>query len=294
MNFEQFTTQVCALVQNRVGDECKITTRNVLKNNSVKLLGLVIQRPGINVSPTIYLDDLFERYVNGLSIDDVVDIIIDCEEKNHSNHSIDADMFMDFDRIREKIFLKFINTERNEELLLDVPNRSFMDLSVVYYLDLNCDCCANAVSLIHNNQLDVWDVTESELYNEALNNIKRELPDSLINMRDLVYELSGETLPEIPEEPEMYVYTNRNRFYGAGLVFLFDNAGKFAKKHGSFFVLPSSIHETILVPDSLDIDRDYLKDMVYTINRTEVDEDELLSDNVYHFDAEKACFNILN
>lgn len=59
---------------------------------------------------------------------------------------------------------------------------------------------------------------------------------------------------------------------------------EFADRVGSdVFILPSSIHETLLIPANADMDTEYLRDMVRTVNRTKVAPDEILSDNVYYY-----------
>ena len=82
----------------------------------------------------------------------------------------------------------------------------------------------------------------------------------------------------------MYVCTNTAKLNGAGVILYQELLQEFADRIGSdFYILPSSIHETLLIPANGDMDLEYLRDMVRTVNRTEVAEDEVLSDSVYRY-----------
>lgn len=59
---------------------------------------------------------------------------------------------------------------------------------------------------------------------------------------------------------------------------------------GDFFILPSSTHETLVIPDNGAFDYRVLEDMVQTINENEVAPEERLSDHVYHYDVKDRVF----
>ncbi len=61
-----------------------------------------------------------------------------------------------------------------------------------------------------------------------------------------------------------------------------------AEKIGmNFFVLPNSVNAIICVPDTVNMEKEILHEMVQEINETQVGSDEVLSNNVYYFDREK-------
>ena len=59
---------------------------------------------------------------------------------------------------------------------------------------------------------------------------------------------------------------------------------------GDFFVLPSSVHEVLLIPDDGSMELSYLEQMVRDVNQQEVAPEERLSDNVFHYDSEAHIF----
>lgn len=111
-------------------------------------------------------------------------------------------------------------------------------------------------------------------------------------MNELMYEMSGGLFggPDEPLSP-MYVATNDIRLRGAGVIAYPDFMEQATEKlGGSFFILPSSVHEVILVSDSIEMRASELKEMVTQINDSEVSPEERLTDNVYHYDAEARVF----
>ena len=169
---------------------------------------------------------------------------------------------------------------------------------------MGCACV-----LISDMHARYWDVDEETLYRDALENMPRILPDELSDMDDFMHDIvrkaveekleltaEGEKTQEdeecraildgiaeflaglpLEKEPErkMYILTNKQHFYGAAAI------------------LPSSVHEVILLADTGVEDREHLYDMVREVNAQNVPEEELLSDNVYYFSLKSGKITIL-
>ena len=87
--------------------------------------------------------------------------------------------------------------------------------------------------------------------------------------------------------PSMAVFTNRSRFYGAAGLLLLGMMEEYAKKMGSnLFLIPSSVHELILIPDDGRLPAKALNQMVKEVNREEVLPMDQLSGHVYYYDRE--------
>ena len=114
----------------------EVVENEVIKNNGLKLLSIILKRPNVNIYPTIYLDYYYPRYINGESISSLAEDIIKLDEKTTFEGTLAEDFFCDFEKIKEHIFIKLINTNKNEELLKDTPSRGFLDLSEVVYVDV--------------------------------------------------------------------------------------------------------------------------------------------------------------
>lgn len=87
------------------------------------------------------------------------------------------------------------------------------------------------------------------------------------------------------DDMKMYVLTNSEQHLGSGLIVhdkvlkhILDTIGE------DIYILPSSVHELIIIPSSIVDDEKYLTSMVHEINQTEVEPKDRLSDDVYRVD----------
>lgn len=143
---------------------------------------------------------------------------------------------------------------------------------------------------LSEKQLDEWGVTEEEVYGQAVNNMKGD-GYSLRKMDEIINNLFGGEgkdipVPDGPGGPEMYVLTNKKAVYGAAGILLGADYFQEALRGRSFYLLPSSIHETILVMDE---DRGHggrYSGMVSEVNDSVVADNEILSDHAYFYDKE--------
>ena len=192
------------------------------------------------------------------------------------------DFFTDYDRLKSTVAYKLINAEKNQELLKKIPHLPYLDLAIVFYCLLADTPVGNATVLIHNSHMKLWNIRCADLYRDAKANMGKLLPARLSGMAEVIRELSGGR-----EEPEnvgvpMYVLTNTQKSLGAACI-LYDGVLKScaARLGEAYYVLPSSVHEVIMVPVSAVGDEQELTAMVRDINRTQVRDTEVLSDNIY-------------
>ena len=177
------------------------------------------------------------------------------------------------------------------ELLESIPHRKFLDLAVVYYYSVRISDDVAGSMIITNEHLNMLGITEEELYDTAKNNGDKFQPVRIRHMEDLLYELGRkvgvEVLKTETDQPMLCVMTNTKNLFGAIAMTFTDELECFSMQiENSFYLLPSSVHEVILVPDCKDFSRDYFKNMVMEINATQVDATEVLSDNIYYYDKE--------
>ena len=121
MNFKEFTEKIVLLVRERLGDTYKVTLTKVLKNNDIRLTGIVIMKESDSMSPTIYLEESYQRYQDGVSIQKIVEGIMVLYKAHARNLKLDMDFFRDFSLVENRICHKIINYEKNQELLQDIP-----------------------------------------------------------------------------------------------------------------------------------------------------------------------------
>lgn len=302
---EVFAGTIKSALEIYLGDGVRVTVQKVTKNNGTILTGITIMDKTSNLAPTIYLDSHYNDYNGGEPMSDICQRILKVYEENKVTDNFDVSMVTDFSRARNRICCKLINAERNAELLADAPHVIIEDLAVIFFILATRDEFGTGTITIRNNILDMWDITVDQLYKLALENTQRLFRGKVTSMMNVMTEILADKLDtecceeffdlmaddvEIP----MFVATNTAKLNGA-IVLLYDNLmKKFAEKiGGSFYILPSSVHETLFIPCSDDMDIEYLRDMVRTVNSTEVSEEEYLSDNVYCYDADTGRMEIV-
>lgn len=249
MVYELFLETVRKSLQERLGDGCMVTLRQIPKNNGVFLDGLCL---GKQMCPS-----QFDR----------------------------------FDTAKRNIAFKLIHAASNRELLEDVPYVPFYDLALVFYLFLDSDESCQMTALIHKTHQSVWKISTQELYRLAHINTPRLFPAVIRSIEDVLREIvpqnqDDDFKEENPEKKEglipLYVLTNKAGLHGACCI-LYDGVLKnFADQLGKdLVILPSSIHEVILLPKDENLCPQDLSHIVSEINQTEVSVEERLSNQIY-------------
>ena len=291
MEFTNFTTLVQREVEKRAGENYRVKLNDVMKNNGVVLRGITLMQDDSNISPTIYLNPYYDAYENGdTTLGTVIDEVIDTYERNKINRSIDMKFFLNYETVRSRIIVKLINTEKNRELLRDVPYIPFHDLSIVFQCLVSEERFGNASILIHNVHLQLWKVNARELYECALENTPLLQGYELADMDTVLEEMKAlggiddEEIEDMQQEVPMYVLSNKSRINGASCILYKDILKDFAMVvDKDLYVLPSSIHEVILLPSDGTQESEQLKEMVREINQSQVEKEEVLSDSVYYY-----------
>ena len=291
MEFTNFTTLVQREVEKRAGENYRVKLNDVMKNNGVVLRGITLMQDDSNISPTIYLNPYYDAYENGdTTLGTVIDEVIDTYERNKINRSIDMKFFLNYETVRSRIIFKLINTEKNRELLRDVPYIPFHDLSIVFQCLVSEERFGNASILIHNVHLQLWKVNARELYEYALENTPLLQGYYLADVYTFLVEMKAlggiddEEIEDMQQEVPMYVLSNKSRINGASCILYKDILKDFAMVvDKDLYVLPSSIHEVILLPSDGTQESEQLKEMVREINQSQVEKEEVLSDSVYYY-----------
>ncbi len=298
MNREEFYNYIKDNLKSNLSEELRngeCVLSQVSKNNQM-LTGVTIRpnESGMQITPVVYLDNFYDRYESGYAAHEILNDIARIYENyaarsNSNDFSFKPDMVMDYNAAKDHIYPKVIGISGNETYLQDKVYRTIEDLAVTYYIDLSEDL--NSIGgkptvTISKTILEKYGVTEEEINKQALDNQSKKGYE-LINLFEMLNQMMGMDGP-IPEDGNItYVLNNPDKINGAALIADNDILKEVADKIGTdeFYILPSSIHEVLIMPGSENIDTDYLKNMVSEVNATTVNPADRLSDNVYHFDA---------
>ena len=189
---------------------------------------------------------------------------------------------------KKSLFVKLVNTERNESLVEQSISKEFLDLSAVVRVVLKMDKEGVASMALSKGDAEILGMTEEESYAAALANTLRLFPPKLMNLGRYVEMRIGAELPLGEDEVTTYILTNQKEVDGAIYFMSPEVVGAIAEAlEDDLYILPSSVNEVLLVRASeLEDGVDELKEMVRDANETVVAEKDILSYNVYHYDKE--------
>ena len=293
MRIEEFTEKVRDAVEKGLGDGHRVEAKEVRKNNGVILHGLMVLEEGQNVAPTIYLDTFLEAYESGATFMSVLNRLLDICRMEAEKGSIDMGFFRSFEEVRDRICYRLIGKERNQEMLEEIPYIEFLDLAICFHYAYHGKELGDGTILIYNSHMEMWDTCAAELYGLARRNTRRLFPWRCMGWEVAMQELAGLGECTDMEDVEgledmdlpLKVLTNSSRSHGAACILYPGVLEEEARKTGGdLFILPSSIHEVLLLPDTGNEDSGELKKMVSEVNRSYVAAEEVLSDTLYRYD----------
>jgi len=299
MVYETFQAAITTELTNRLGPGYQLSVQKVPKNNGKMLNGLTICRRGESIAPTIYLNSYFELYQAGRPMESLIQEILRIYQENSDIPRADLSILNDFSRLKDKVAFRLIHTQANQELLKTIPSIPYLDLSIVFYLFLDKNDYGQMTALIHNNHMEMWNTTIEELHRLAVLNTPRLFPPDLKAMIHVMSDLVFQKEPsdgkgEIQELvhrflsardlPPLYVLTNSSGINGAGTILYPDVLKNFSGLlNQDLVILPSSVHEVLLIPYEETISFDELAQTVTEINQTEVPLEDRLSNHVYFY-----------
>lgn len=293
-NYSEFKQHITADLQHRLGSDIQVHIQDIIKNNDTHLDGLTLMCTKYNLSPTIYLNHYFKEYENGRSLSDIEEDILNTYHEHCPSQNIDITFFTDYEKVKSRIIFKLVNYERNRELLQDVPHYRFLDLALIFNCLVDSSSSGNATILIRSHHLTYWSITRDDLYALAQKNTPRLLSYELRNMTDVIKELFSdeELLTEmpgfdVPSGNSMYVLTNRYKLHGSCCILYPNLLREFAARlESDLFILPSSIHEVLIIPVKNEMPPAELSDMVKDVNSSQLSREEILSDHIYYYSRE--------
>lgn len=306
MDFEKFVEEVKSRITDFLPEKyanANVSVREQEKINS-NYTGMMVELEGRTANPTINLERFYEEYQNGQLMEDVLyDIakIIQME-----GPEVDVSRLADYDKVKDSLFIRVCNSKENEDFLKNVPHVEVEDMAATCHILVAKDFRGISSTPVTNDMLKMYGIREEQLFDNALESSPKVNPPEIVNMDELLegmyreqFEMMGYSENQIEEMLEdmphsdipMIVVTNTDRVNGAAVLFYNDVMDEIGEKlNGNFFVLPSSLHETIVVPDNGEMEYKELLAMVTEINATEVDTRDKLTDQVYHYDVTDRVF----
>lgn len=279
---EKFKEILKGKITERVTDG-KVIFNSVMKNNGLVSEEVMIRREDENMAPVVYLESFFEQYKNGRNIDDIAVEIIEILTKHRKKENFDLQRLFSDENIKENVYFRIINKKRNKELLKDVPHMTYESLAMIIAINVTnmVKDEGEASFVIHNIHMERLHYTKEELFTFAKQNTPRLFPVWRKSLQELF-----PTLPTCEAVENTLVLTNQSKLYGAGTIFYKDVLRETAEilRADRLVILPSSIHEVLVLKQNTDSESKFYREMVQNVNYEAVRRDEVLDDTYYLYD----------
>lgn len=294
MSFEAFTEVAQAEIKSYLPDEYKdadITVRQMQKMNET-YKGMSVAKKGQIAVPNINLDQHYKDYVSGWSLEESLRRM--AEQVQMELPEVQTGWLHDYEQVKQHLFIRVCDAKENEAFLSMSPHKETDGLAISYHIAFEGLGGVKASTPVSYKMMEMYDVTATQLHADAVENSQRMNPEVYNSLGNIMMGIIGgidvdpEMMPPVEESgnPQVMVLTNEQSMYGASALFYPGRIEAIAADmRGDYFILPSSVHEVLLMPDDGQTDYRGLEMMVQQINAMDVAPEDRLSDHVYHYDA---------
>lgn len=301
MDYKEFKEEIKNRIKEFLPEEFKDHRADVLplrKNNGVVKDGLTISG-GEQLVPVIHLNGFYGNYQDGTSVENIMVQIAAAYKMNLETYPGLGAGLLQYEEAKGHLTVTVCNAQKNEALLKRVPHERKEDLALIYRVKRQMPDQGWETAIVSRDMLKQWNVGEQELKEEAWNRMKKDDAPYFRSINDALHD----SFPDIPLfQPEtgggpsipFYVLTNQNEMWGAAYMFDKETMAAISEElDRSLVILPSSLHEVLIIPETEDMDVEELQEMVKSINETVLEEQDVLSDNVYRYDKDRQTLTVI-
>lgn len=295
MEFEAFKNTIMDLVSKEVEDRgledisLKLTTVESPDGMTDRLMVSVGES---KMSMAFRLKEIYQSVEDGEDIDHAVYKMVNTIEDNISvvkEKEQDVKSFItDYEKVKDNTYLRLIPGD--SPVLKSTPHRMIEDMALVVnvHLDSFSDENGRSCVVVSRPLMEMYGIDEAQLFADAEKNSLANEPIVFKPLVDMIKDLiRNEEVPN-PEDVGIvtYIATNQSGFQGAAVAGYPGFAEKAAEAiGGSFYMLPSSVHEFILIKDDGTPKAKDLNRMIKNVNETVLEPRDILSAQCYHYDA---------
>lgn len=265
---------------------------STVKNNGVEMTGLLLKEPGEAMAPNFFLYEQYKQWCTGrCSLQEIADGVLNAyKSEMEKNKKIAESIVLTWEQIKPNVYIRLVGRDRNEKKLDGIPHEEYLDMVMIYHYVIEMGADTRGALLLTNEHLQMLGITKEELHEAAIDNTQTGMVPVVLDMEEMLRRLGtrlGVFVPEVKIAPYLYVMSNAYGKYGAVSLLFTEELKKFSDEIGkNFFILPSSVHELILIPDRGEESAEFLQAMVREVNMTQIEPTEVLTDSVYYYDRE--------
>ena len=259
---------------NARSEEHQYKVTEVEKANGVIKTGILLTDN--KIAPTVYVDGFYNEGKEVSEVATQIETIISINRVD----SLNTKDFSDYEKMKGNLRARLYNKRTKAEVFRSAKARGYDDLIIVPYATVP-EMPGNAAFKITKAILEEWGVTQSEVIDTALANSKKEI--LITDMKSMFIDMGmpEEQAEMMAGDAPMTIITNTTKTNGA-ISLMFTRNYLRRKFPNGYVVLPSSIHEVLVVPREM-AEENYMTSMVQEVNSTEVNPEEQLSDKAYVF-----------
>lgn len=294
MDYEQFKVAFAEDLKTnlqKLGIEADVSEHHIEKlNDSYDALSVTPKGSSIGVNAN--LDEIFHAIERGRDYNEVLSGVTE-SLKGSLEHmpKLQVSDLTNYAEMKNKLAMEVVSAERNAKMLQNVPHEQMEDIAVVYRLVLNSSKGASSTVLVTNDLMDKFGITHEQLHDDAMKNAPLIRPAEIKGMEETLNEMQGGPALEPDPDEILFVAGVPDQSHGAAVIAypnFFEDAAE--KLGGDYFIIPSSIHEVLLVKDTGEMNSRDLAAMIKEVNATEVAPEDVLTDHAYHYDSKEHIF----
>ena len=302
-DFENFKRKIIDYVSDHFGDAYTVDETDCVKNNDTTYHGISLREKDSNIAPIIYLDELYQIYSNGESIQQIAESVIDHFRIYVNVPDLNLDEIDNYEAVKKRLGVKLLNRSLNSSYIEKKVYVEYMDLIIVFFLEYEDMSIGRGIIGVTPDMLSMWDIDTETLLRDATENMNKNYPVEFTSLVDLLIReykyrfedennIQREDIKDIVEQltslstydRQLYVLTNESHNLGASTILYPDTLSKVGSAlNTDFYLIPSSIHEIIIIPDNGNVNEEVMNNMIRTVNSEHLSPEEVLSDHLYRY-----------
>lgn len=302
MNYQEFIEEMKQEMEKELGNSYQVEVRKIPGFNGQEKTGMTILKKSEKnqIVPVIYLEEVYELFLQEddlvLCVKEVLELYREKKQKAEAGELLDLEKLERWEGVKYNIYPILVSEKENESMKELYMYRKYLDLMILYVVRVSADGIGTVK--ITKAMTERWGITETDLHARAMENLQedgytlRDL-EQLLDELELGIEDRAERDSQKDSKSRMYVLTNSQKYFGAAGMMLSPQLVKKRLGRKNFYILPSSTHEVLILPDNQEYKAKELIDMVQTVNADCVVPEEKLADHVYYFDWEKRQMVVL-
>ena len=274
MDKSTFVEKLFDLLRERLGEEVTITQRTIEKSNGISYEGFIIEKKTEYISPVISIDNCYEDYSAGISLDEIMkEIVHQYEESTRNNPFLSAQDIQNYEEIKDRLYMQVVNQEWNKKYLEHKYYVPFLDLAIVFYVDVQKNpngMLQHGGAVVTEELMNIWGIDADTIKEQAFKNLRKESLFQLVPIKN--------------DEDSLLTFCDiYNKNQGALAVIqkeLLNTTKELLKE--SFYIFPVSLYDVMIVPVSLADSVEEMKRQLLESN-DELPEGYILSNNIYYY-----------